>query len=126
MILHVDSDAAYLVAPKVRSRSGGYYYFSSLRKPPPLNGVIHVECKIFRHVVASAAEDETAGVFHNAQTVIPIRRILEALNHPHPPTRIKTDNSTTNSFIHNDIQQQQSKSWNMRYFWLRDKKITAA
>ena len=27
MILQVDSDAAYLVAPKFRSRAGGYYLF---------------------------------------------------------------------------------------------------
>ena len=91
MILRVDSDAAYLVAPKARSRVAGYYYLSSLDKSPRLNGAVHVECKTLRHVVASAAEAETAGVFHNAQIVLPIRRILEALNHPQPPTPIKTD-----------------------------------
>ena len=29
MVLHVDSDAAYLVYPKSRSRVAGYYFFSA-------------------------------------------------------------------------------------------------
>ena len=39
MILHVDSDAAYLVAPKARSLIAGFYYLSTLRSEdtPPLS-----------------------------------------------------------------------------------------
>ena len=88
---------------------------------PVLNGAILVECKTLRHVVASAAEAEVAGVFHNAQTSIPIRHFLTVLGHPQPPTPIKTDNSTATGFVHNNIQQKRSKSWDMRYYWLRDK-----
>ena len=69
MILNIDSDAAYLVAPKARSRVAGYYYMSNLptsTKPPKLNGAILVECKTLKHVVSSAAEAETGGIFHNA------------------------------------------------------------
>ena len=124
MILHVDSDAAYLIAPKAKSRVAGFYYLSSAASPPhppPLNAGILVECKMLRHVVASAAEAEIAGIFHNAQHTVLIRRILRALEHPQPPTRIKTDNTTANGFIHNNIHQKRSKSWDMRYYWLRDK-----
>ena len=124
MILNVDSDAAYLVAPKARSRIAGYYYLSSKqtdKQQPHLNGAILVECKTLRHVVASAAEAETAGVFHNAQTALPLRILLQALHHPQPPTPVKTDNTTTTGFIHNNIHQKRSKSWDMRYFWLRDR-----
>ena len=124
MILHIDSDAAYLVAPKARSRIAGYYYFSnhpSKNTTTRLNGAIHVECKTLRHVVSSAAEAEIAGVYHNAQTAIPMRTILEALGHSQPPTPIKTDNSTANGFIHDNIHQKRSKSWDMRYYWLRDR-----
>ena len=119
MVLHIDSDAAYLVAPKARSRVAGYFHLSdhpSKKKNATLNGAIHVECKILRHVVSSAAEAEIGGVYHNAQTAIPIRTILQALNHPQPPTPIKTDNSTANGFIHNNIHQKRSKSWDMRYY----------
>ena len=71
--------------------------------------------------MASAAEAEVAGIFHNAQTALSICTILSALGHPQPPTPIKTDNSTTSGFVHDNINQKRSKSWDMRYYWLRDK-----
>ena len=74
-----------------------------------------------RHVVASAAEAETAGLFFNAQEALPIRYLLEQLGHKQPPTPLKTDNSTANSFVHSNIRQKRSKSWDMRFHWLRDK-----
>ena len=124
MILHVDSDAAYLVAPKARSRVAGYFHLSdhpNITKHPKLNGAILVECKTLRHVVSSAAEAEVAGIFHNAGMAIPLRRFLEALNHAQPPTPIKTDNSTATGFIYDNIHQWCSKSCDMRYYWVRDR-----
>ena len=124
MVLNVDSDAAYLVAPQAKSRIAGYYHLSqnpTKTQHPTVNGAILVECKTLRHVVASAAEAETAGVFHNAQMAVPIRHFLQALGHQQPPTPIKTDNSTTHGFIHNNIHQKKSKSLDMRYHWLRDR-----
>ena len=62
MVLSIDSDASYLVAPYAKSRIVGYYHLS----PPPssfINAPILVECKTLRHVVTSSAECETAGVF---------------------------------------------------------------
>jgi hypothetical protein len=126
MILHAESDAAYLVLPNATSRIGGYFYLSS--KPPenpntipkPMkNGPIHIECSTLKHVVASAAEAETGGLFKNGQLAVTIRVILEALDHPQPPTPMKTDNSTACSFANDDLRQKRSKSWDMRYNWLR-------
>ena len=68
----------------------------------------------------SAAEAECAGVFHNSQEAIILRTILEALGHPQSPTRIKTDNSTADSFVKANIRQRRSKTWDMRWNWLRD------
>ena len=124
MVLSIDSDAAYLVMPQAKSRIAGYFQLNdhpSRIKHPDINGAILIECKALRHVVSSAAEAETAGIFHNAQRAIPIRYILEQLGHPQPPTPIKTDNSTATGFIHNNIHQKKSKSWDMRYHWLRDR-----
>ena len=126
MILNIETDAAYLVLPKARSRLAGYFYMGHHKgkKSPftPLNGATLVECKTILHVVASAAEAETAGLFHNAQIAVPmIRHILEALGHNQPPTPIKTDNSTAVGFTYNNINQKRSKSWDMRYYWLRDR-----
>jgi hypothetical protein len=46
---------------------------------------------------------------------------LSALGHPQPPTPLKTDNSTAYSFVHSNIRQRRSKTWDMRWNWLRDK-----
>ena len=70
--------------------------------------------------MASAAEAEVGGLFHNAQQAIPLRIALEALGHPQPKTQIKTDNSTAHGFVYKNINMKKSKSWDMRFHWLRD------
>ena len=117
----LDSDAAYLVAPKARSRIAGYFSLGPHTHQQTPHGPILVECQTLHHVVASSAEAEIAGIFHNAQIAIPIRYILTKLGHPQPKTQIKTDNATASSFVKNNITQKRSKSWDMRYYWLRDK-----
>ncbi|GFH54654.1 hypothetical protein CTEN210_11130 [Chaetoceros tenuissimus] len=124
MILHCDSDAAFLVSPNAKSQYAGYFYLgnktssSSTTKP---NGAILVDCKTFRSVLASTAECETGGIFFNGQTAVVIRVALETLGHPQPPTPLKTDNSTANSFVHSNIKQRKSKTWDLCWHWLRDK-----
>ena len=128
MILHVDTDAAYLVLPNARSRIAGYFYLANnptVLTPSkiPLNGAIHVECRTLKHVVASAAEAETGGIFHNCQMALPIRQMLIDLGHPQPRTPIKTDNSTAYNFVNHSMRRKMSKSWDMRYNWLRDANV---
>eukprot|EP00957_Ditylum_brightwellii_P027457 2075572-Ditylum_brightwellii.AAC.1 len=71
MILHIHSDAAYMVLPGARSRAGGYFYLST--KPDkkttsiPLNGAIHNKCSTIRNVMGSAAEAEVGGLYVNCQ-----------------------------------------------------------
>lgn len=110
--------------PKAKSRISGHYQLTDhpdKDNHPKLNGPILVECKCLKHVVTSAAEAETAGVFCNAQIALPIRYILECLNHPQPLTLLKTDNFAACGFVKNNMHQKRSKSWDMRYHWLRDK-----
>ena len=70
MVLHVDSDTAYLVLPNAKSYVAGYHYLTSIPpipdQAPTLNAPILVICKTLRHVCSSAAKAETAGVFTNA------------------------------------------------------------
>ena len=123
MTLHIHSDAAYLVAPKVRSRITWYFSLVSPSSSSPIPaGPILIECKTLRNVVASSAEVKVAGILHNAQVAIPICHILQLLGHPQPPTPIKTDHNTTVlSFSEKNITPKCSKSWDMCYYWLRDK-----
>ena len=125
MILYVDSDAAYLVAEKVKSRIAGYYYYSNKsttkKAPNPiLNGPIHIECTLLRHVVTSAAEAETAGLFINCQKIIEIQQMLKALGHDQMATPVKTDNATAASFVTDMIKKKRSKLWDVRYHWLSE------
>ena len=124
MILTIDSDAAYLVMPKARSRIAGHFRFldhPDIVNRDLYNGAIHIECKTLRHVVSLAAEAETSGVLQNAKIALPLRHILIAIGHPQPPTIISTDNSTSHGFCNNNIQLKRSKSWDMNLHWLRDR-----
>ena len=120
MILHLDSDAAYLVVPKARSRVAGYFYCGQqYNKTIPPSTTLN-ECKTLKHAVASAAEGETAGLFHNCQTAVHIRKILTALYHLQPATPTKTDNSTASCFVNDTLKKKRSKAWDIRYHWLSD------
>jgi len=120
MILHIDSDAAYLVSPGARSRAGGYQYLSN-KENTVHNGPVFVLAKIIKNVMSSAAEAEIGALFMNAQEAIPIRQCLIDLGHPQPPTPIKTDNSTANGYVNGTIKQKMSKSWDMRFRWLMNR-----
>ena len=111
MVLNVDSDATYLVLPpRARSRLVRHFFLSSTPSPTRTvlpNRLILTECKTICHVVSStAAEAETAALFHNAQMACPICHILTALIHPQPLTHLKTDNATANTFIHQTMQHK--------------------
>ena len=63
MILLCESDAAYLVAPKSRSRLGGYHYLRN-KLGTQFNGPIYLLAKIIKAVMGSAAEAEVGGLLH--------------------------------------------------------------
>ena len=117
MILHIDSDASFLSDPRARSRTGGHYYLISistdLKKipnlPPPENGPIHMECRILKHVVASAANAEVRGLLKNGQTVVPVRINLHKLGFTQPPNPIKTDNSAAEGIVTATVRQKGSR-----------------
>jgi hypothetical protein len=120
MILHVESDAAYLVCPEARSRAGGYHYLGS-RDGTNFNAPIFVQARVIKNVMASAAEAEVAALYLNAQEALPIRQCLIDLGHPQPATRMNTDNQTATGILRGTIKQKRSKAIDMRFYWLRDR-----
>mmetsp|Transcript_13683 Transcript_13683/g.16644 ORF Transcript_13683/g.16644 Transcript_13683/m.16644 type:complete len:132 (+) Transcript_13683:573-968(+) len=113
IVLHVDTDAAYLVLSNAKSRITVNFYLSShpsQSSPPPLNGAILVQCSTLKNVVGSAAESECGGCYHNATTAIPIRVTLEELDYPQPKTPLKTDNDTAAGFANKSMRQKRSKA----------------
>ena len=99
--LHIDSNAAYLVQPKARSRAAGHFCLSdnppsdNTRPTPSPNGPVITKCQTIRTVMASAAEAETGEIFINSQQAIPIRTALTNMGHPQPPTPIKTNSASS-------------------------------
>ncbi|EJK68827.1 hypothetical protein THAOC_09958 [Thalassiosira oceanica] len=123
MILAVHSDAGYLNEPNARSRAGGHFFLSTDVLHPPNNGAILSIAKIIKNVMSSAAEAELGALYIMAREAIWIRVILEELGHKQPPTPIQTDNSTAAGIINNTVQPKQTKAMDMRFHWLRDRKL---
>ena len=126
MKLAVDSDAAYLVLPNAKSRVAGHFYleakpFPNKAYPGKHNAPLLTECYTLKNVVSSAAEAECGGIFHNCIVAIGIRNALEEMGHPQGQTRITTDNTTATSFVHSAMRTKRSKSWDMKYNWLRER-----
>ena len=128
MQLHVDTDAAFLVLPNARSYIAGYFCLIHHTDSPnykPDNGPIYILCKTLQSVVTSAAESETHGVFHNVKESSPIVHMLTLMGHPHyQPTPTKSDNSNVVGFVNKNMQMKESKTWDMKLHWLRDKQNT--
>ena len=123
MILHVHSDASYLSAPKARSRIAGFFHLT--RNPHNshnfFNAPIHIECKVLRPVMSSAAEAELGALFENCKVAEIIRTTLNEMGHPQPPTTVITDNSTACGIANNNMKLKQSKTMDMQFFWVRDR-----
>ena len=117
MVIHMETGAAYLVAPGAKSRIAGYYYLSSdpSKTPIPSNAPFYVVCKFLKHMVASAAEVKIIGVFFNVQEIVFICCLLIALGHPQPPTLLTTNNSTSSDFVITSMCIKRSKSEGMRF-----------
>jgi hypothetical protein len=122
MILHIHSDASYLLVSNARSRLGGLFFLG--KKSPEhntLNGYILNVAAIIKNVVASAAESEVGACFHNAQSGAPLRVTLTELGHTQPPTPLQTDNSTAFGIVNETIKHKRSKAMDIRYHWLTDR-----
>ena len=86
------------------SRSG------KISKPTAtINGPIHTEYRILKHVVASATEADVAGLFQNVQTDVPLRITLHKLGFPQPPNPIKIDNSAAEGIVTAMVRQKKSQ-----------------
>jgi hypothetical protein len=122
MILKITSDAAYLVQPKARSRVAVHYHLG-WRNNDRVNGPLDVLCQTLKNVVSSAAEAETGGVYVGGKHACPIRTALEEMRHPQPVTGtpFDTDNNTAQGILNSKMRQKLSKSFDMRYWWMKDR-----
>ena len=114
MVLHTDSDAAYLIAPQAQSRTGGYHWIGS-KDHTRFNGPIHVLAKVIKSVMSSAMEAQIAVLFMNAQPTIEYQQILIDMGHPQPSTLMQTDSKSADGIIHGTMKQKWSKAIDIRF-----------
>ena len=74
-------------------------------------------------MVSSAAESEICGTLNNGKTDIVMRPALITLDQKQPATTLKTDNQTTEIFVKSGMKPKRSKTWDIKWHWLRDKKL---
>jgi hypothetical protein len=86
------------------------------KAPIRINGAFHVSTNFIRFVAASAAEAELGALFHNCQTGIIFRKILEDMGHPQPKTPVHCDNATAVGIANDTVKRQRSRSMEMRFF----------
>jgi hypothetical protein len=123
MILKITSDATYLVQPKARSRAAVHYHLGWLNNNDRVNGPLDVLCQTLKNVVSSAAEAETGGVYIGGKHGCPLRVGLQEMGHPQPTTGtpFDTDNNTAQGILNSKMRQKLSKSFDMRYWWMKDR-----
>jgi hypothetical protein len=128
MILAIHSDASYNSEPKARSRVGGYFFLTDKPNVSPEgitvkpNAPIHVESRIMRNVMASAAEAEIGAMFINGQEGSHMRNTLAEIGHPQvDPTPLTVDNKVAVGFGNEEIKQKRSKAIDMRFYWIQDR-----
>ena len=118
MYLHIDTNAAYLTAPKSRRRIVAYfylgrYYNDRTNSDKILNVAIHVECKLLQNIVSSATETETGGIYINYQVTIPLRHMLKFVGYIQAPTPAKTDKSTASEYANDTLKTKTKQKRDM-------------
>eukprot|EP00957_Ditylum_brightwellii_P000162 12862-Ditylum_brightwellii.AAC.1 len=111
MVLNIHTDTSYLSEPNAHSTAGGHYFLGSVPqqgKPILLNGTVHILCQVIKHVAASAAEAELAGMFMNAQQGLSMCCTLLKMGHPQPPTPMHSDKFTAVGIANKTIKPQRT------------------
>ena len=121
--LNIHSNASYLSETRARCRVADQFMFepkSVNGEPIKTNGAVYVFCGILKCVVASAAEAELEALFLHAKEGKIMCIALHELGHNQPPTPIHCDNVTATGIKNDVLKKQQSRSIEMRFFWITD------
>ena len=124
MVLHIHIDSSYNSESKARSSAGGNFYLGNNSSVSPTmhnNGAILNTSTIVRNVMASASEAEFGAFFNNTKEAVALINTLHEIGHPHTPTPIEVNNSTAVIFVNKQVKKQNSKSMDMRYYWIQDR-----
>jgi hypothetical protein len=123
MILHIHSDASYLLENEAKIRAGGFFYMGNTTKNDKklTNGAILIVSKVLEHVMSSAAEAEIGAAFIKAKEGAVLGTTLEELGHKQPPTPMETDNTTATGYSNGKIKRKRTKAMDFRFYWIKDR-----
>jgi len=119
MLLAGHADAGFLNESKSRSRAGAHIFLSEDTPTPAFNGPVLTIAEIIKFVMSSAAEAELAALFIAAKKMVPLRQTLIEMGWPQTKSPLQTDNSTAVGVTNKTIVPKQTKSMDMRFYWLR-------
>ena len=69
--------------------------------------------------MSSAAEAELVALFMTTKEMVPLRRTLIEMGWPQPKSPIQVDNTTAVGVTNKTLVPKQTKSMDMRFYWLR-------
>ena len=75
---------------------------------------------IMRNVMSLAVEVECGALFYNAKELKALRTTMVDMGHLQQATEISIDNSTVDVIMRGTIRQKQTKSMDIRFYWVRD------
>ena len=104
---------------KFKSRANAHMCISENVSIPSFNGVVITIAKIIKFVMSSAAEAELASLLVTTRKCVESHHTLIEMGWPQHPTPMQVDNDTEVGVITNNIMSKQTKSMDMRLWWLR-------
>jgi hypothetical protein len=122
MILKICSDVAYLVLPKAKSRVAVHYHLGWQHNPGRVNGTVAILCQTLKNVFGSATGAEIRGIYTGGGHGAPMIAALEEMGHKQPSTGtpFKIDNSCAHGILNSKMRQKLSKTFDMRFWWIKD------
>ena len=122
MILKIVSDAAFFVLLQAQSWAVAIYHLG-WKDNKKQNRIVDVLCQTIKNVVASASEAKTGGVYLGTRHGCPLRIACIKLGHPQTEngTPFETDNSTAHDILTSNMRAKLSKTFDMRYWWIKDR-----
>ena len=119
MQLAAHSDAVCLNENQAKSRASAHMHVSKNVPIPSFNGAVMTNAKFMKNVMSSAAEAELASLLITAKKCVELRQTLQEMGWPQLPTPMQVDNTTTVGVVTNTIIPEQTKSVDMRLWWLQ-------
>ena len=111
MHLNIHSDASHLFTLNSCSTAGGYHYLGT-HSTAYGNVPIHVECKIMKHVLASAAEVvEIGAIYQSCRQGDIIRPTLKEIGHKQSTMIVVIDTTTVNGLFNRNIKRERTRLW---------------